>query len=62
MGSTRSAVKLRECVYVAKTLKRGKILKLGLHQRSKISALRRGQKSQCRGFAVALPKTFCLGF
>jgi len=62
MVSTRSAVKLRECDNVAKKLKRGKIPKQGLQQRSKISALRRGQKSQCRGFTVALPKTFCLGF
>jgi len=62
MASKRSAVKLREFDNVAKRLERGKIPTQVLHQRSQISALRRDQKGQCRGFAVALPKTFCVGF
>ena len=46
MSSKRSAVEPSECENVAKKVrkKKGKILNQGLYQRSKISALRHGQK------------------
>ena len=46
MARNRNAVNPRECENVAKKkkLKIGKIPRKGLHQGSKISALRRGQK------------------
>jgi hypothetical protein len=59
MTRTRSAVTLRECDNVVKKLKRDKIPKQGLHQRSKIFALRRGQK---RALQWRFQKTVCRGF
>jgi hypothetical protein len=52
----RTAVKPSEGENVIKILKRGKILKQGLHQRSKISALRHSKPYQCKGPTVALTK------